>query len=87
VHFLWLKATLLYAVCQSRGTTLTIKHIFKECKQYNEFREEFKVSHLIADSLGKLKTNLKMKILKMADLAWMSKLKLHFQDKKKYNFS
>ena len=37
---------------QACDTTLTIKHIFKECIQYKKQREELDINHLIGTSLG-----------------------------------
>ncbi|XP_060866918.1 uncharacterized protein LOC132942499 isoform X1 [Metopolophium dirhodum] len=39
-------------ICQSCGTTITIKHIFEECRIYIQQREELNISHQIGASLG-----------------------------------
>jgi len=31
-------------ICQTYGTTLTIKHIFGECRQYEKQKEELNIS-------------------------------------------
>jgi len=39
-------------ICQSCGTTITIKHIFEECRTYIKQREELNISYQIGASLG-----------------------------------
>jgi len=39
-------------VCQVYSTSLSIKHIFEECRKYQKNREELNISHDIGESLG-----------------------------------
>lgn len=39
-------------LCQSCETTITIKHIFEECRMYEKQREDLNISHQIGTSLG-----------------------------------
>jgi len=39
-------------ICQSYGTTITIKHIFEECRIYIKQREELNISYQIRANLG-----------------------------------
>jgi len=39
-------------ICESCGYTITIKHIFEECRKYEKQREELNISHQIGTSLG-----------------------------------
>ncbi|KAL4084424.1 hypothetical protein QTP88_028246 [Uroleucon formosanum] len=39
-------------ICQVCGTSLTIKHIFEECRKYQKLREELNMSHDVGESLG-----------------------------------
>ncbi|KAL4112023.1 hypothetical protein QTP88_015872 [Uroleucon formosanum] len=39
-------------ICQVCGTSLTIKHIFEECRKYQKLREELNISHDVGESLG-----------------------------------
>ncbi|XP_026819514.1 uncharacterized protein LOC113558217 [Rhopalosiphum maidis] len=39
-------------ICQSCGTTITIKHIFEECRTYINQRKDLNISHQIGTSLG-----------------------------------
>ena len=39
-------------ICQSCGTSITIKHIFEECRTYIKQRKDLNISHQIGTSLG-----------------------------------
>lgn len=39
-------------ICQVCGTSLSIKHIFEECRKYQKNRGELNISHDIGKSLG-----------------------------------